>query len=80
MSAKVMDWFVDRERKQAMKMIAKSYRPNVPIEFLSEQLAFGNTDDCLKFATQHAPGYDIKPQQQHLNQQQQQPQQQIHVS
>ena len=79
MSAKVMDWFVDRERKQAMKMIAKSYRPNVPIEFLSEQLAFGNTDDCLKFATQHAPGYDIKPQQQHLNQQQQ-PQQQIHVS
>lgn len=60
MSAKVMDWFVDRERKQAIKMIMKSYRPYVSIEYLSEQLAFSSIDDCLKFANQHAPGYDVK--------------------
>lgn len=66
MSAKVMDWFVDRERKQAIKMIMKSYRPNVPVEFLSEQLAFSDVDDCLQFANQHAPGYDIKQQPQHI--------------
>lgn len=54
MSAKVMDWFLERERKHAMKIIMRSYRPNVPIDFVSEQLAFENIDDCLQFANKHA--------------------------
>lgn len=54
MSAKVMDWFLERERKHAMKIIMRSYRPNVPIDFVSEQLAFENSDDCLQFANKHA--------------------------
>lgn len=55
MSAKIMDWFLERERKQAVKIIARSYRPSIPVEFVSEQLAFDNTDDCLKFVQKHAP-------------------------
>lgn len=54
MSAKVMDWFLERERKQAMKIIIRSYRPSVPLDFVSEQLAFETTDDCLQFANKHA--------------------------
>lgn len=55
MSAKVMDWFIERERKQAIKIIMMSYRPNVPLAFVSEELAFDSADDCLEFANKHAP-------------------------
>lgn len=54
MSAKVMDWFIERERKQAIKIIMRSYRPNVPLVFVSEELAFDNIDDFLEFANKHA--------------------------
>ena len=53
MSAKIMDWFVERERKQAIKIISKSYRPTIPIEFVCEQLAFDNIDECLEFVSKH---------------------------
>ena len=66
LSAKVMDWFIDRERRQAIKMIMKSYKPNVTIEFLNEQLAFSNIDDCQKFANQHAQNYELRQQQQEV--------------
>lgn len=49
MSAKIMDWFVERERKQAVKIMMKSYRPTPPASFLCRELAFDNVDDCLPF-------------------------------
>jgi hypothetical protein len=55
MSARIMDWFLERERKQAVKIIARSYRPSIPVEFVSEQLAFDNTDDCMQFVQKHLP-------------------------
>lgn len=55
MSAKIMDWFMERERKQAIKIIMRSYRPNVPIEFVADQLAFSSLDDCIEFTQKHAP-------------------------
>lgn len=54
MSAKIMDWFIERERKQAIKIIMRSYRPNVPLVFVSEELAFDNIDDFIEFANKHA--------------------------
>lgn len=53
MSAKIMDWFIERERKQAIKVITRSYRPNIPLKLVSEELAFAQTDDCLEFAIKH---------------------------
>lgn len=54
MSAKIMDWFIERERRQAVKIIMKSYRPVVSIVFVSDQLAFDDIDDCLEFVNKHA--------------------------
>lgn len=58
MSAKVMNWFIERERKHALKIIMRSYRPNVPIEFVTEELAFESIDDCLEFTNKHVPTKD----------------------
>lgn len=58
MSAKVMNWFIERERKHAIKIIMRSYRPNVPVEFVTEELAFDSIDDCLEFTNKHAPTKD----------------------
>lgn len=54
MSAKIMDWFLERERKQSLKIMTKAYRTQVPLEFVSRELAFTNEEECVEFITKHS--------------------------
>ncbi|PIK33792.1 putative leukocyte receptor cluster member 8-like [Apostichopus japonicus] len=51
MSPYLMDMFVERQRKDAIKAMVKSYRPNLPVAFIQNELAFQSSEDCLKFLT-----------------------------
>ena len=51
MSGNIMDWFMSRERKKALKVLVKSYRPSLPISFIQSSLGFSQ-QDCLSFLSQ----------------------------
>ncbi|CAH1762568.1 8603_t:CDS:10 [Entrophospora sp. SA101] len=53
MGAYLMDLFVERERISALKILCKSFRPNLDLEFIRSELAFENKEQCIKFLSDH---------------------------
>lgn len=55
MSVYVMDLFVERERRAALRLLLKAYRPSLPVPFILTTLGFGEDDEAgLAFLTQLA--------------------------
>lgn len=49
MGGYLMDSFVARERMAALACICKSYRPDIDIRFLTEELGFESDTECVQF-------------------------------
>ncbi|PWN49816.1 hypothetical protein IE53DRAFT_331407 [Violaceomyces palustris] len=61
MNAYVMDHFVERERVNALLVIAKGYRPHCPLSFIASELAFADAMEAHEFLASHNCATYIDP-------------------
>ncbi|KAL3965579.1 hypothetical protein ACCO45_002583 [Purpureocillium lilacinum] len=66
MGAYLMDMFVVRERLAAMSNICKSYKPDVKLRFITEELAFESDADAAQFIIDHQGQHLLEDRQDHI--------------
>ncbi|KAF7233096.1 hypothetical protein EG68_10835 [Paragonimus skrjabini miyazakii] len=47
--SRVIHWFLDRERRDSLKIIFKVFRPHINMQFVADALGFQSIDECKTF-------------------------------